>query len=66
MSDAEKNKVCKIKPVYEEIYNEGVLGENAQIADILKREGSFVEVVKHGNLGDYINAITVKIFFNAQ
>jgi hypothetical protein len=66
MTDEEKFKVCKLKPIYEETYKKGGIGENKQVAEILNREGSFVEIQKHANLGDDINAITVKIYFNAK
>ncbi len=66
MSDAEKNKVSKLKPIYEETYKKGVLGENKQIIEILQRDGSFIEVQKHANIGSDINSATIKIFFNAE
>lgn len=66
MTIDEQVKISKIKPLYEESYKKGMIGENPQVADLLNREGSFVEVVKHANLGDDVNAITVKIFFNAK
>jgi hypothetical protein len=66
MSDVEKSKISKTKPLYEETYKKGVLGENKQIIDILQRDGSFIEVQKHANLGNDINSATIKIFFNAE
>lgn len=66
MSIAELNKICKLKPTYEESYKKGVIGENAEFLKILEREGSFVEVQKHASLGEDINAITVKIFFKPE
>lgn len=66
MPIAELNKICKLKPEYQESYKKGVIGENAVFVEILKREGSFVEIQKHASLTEDINAITVKIFFKPE
>lgn len=66
MTIEEQTKFCKSKPVYEETYKKGCIGENEQVLEILNRSGSFVEVQKHANLGGDVNAITVKIYFNAE
>lgn len=66
MSDEEKFKISKTKAVYEETYKKGVTCSNKQITDILERDGSFIELQKHANLGNDINAVTIKIFFNAE
>lgn len=65
MTDIEMNKVSKTRPVYEETYKKGVLvSNNKDIVDRIQKEGSFVEILKHANIGDGVEAITVKIFFN--
>lgn len=66
MSIEEIGKVCKKKPIYEETYKKGIVGENKQILETLGREGSFAEILKHGNIGDGVNALTVKIYFNVE
>ena len=67
MSDVEINKICKLKPAYEETYKKGVVvNDMSQIAKILKEEGTFAEMVKHASLNDEIEAITVKIYFNKK
>lgn len=65
MSLAEKGKVCKLKPLYEEKYIKGTIADDiSEIKNRLNKEGSFVEVLKHAELTEEIEAITVKIYFN--
>lgn len=65
MTDIEMNKVSKTRPVYEETYKKGALvSNNKDIVDRIQKEWSFVEILKHANIGDGVEAITVKIFFN--
>lgn len=66
MTLEEKGKICKLKPSYEETYKKGTIADDIdEITNRLKKEGSFVEVLKHGNLDNGIEAITVKIYFNS-
>lgn len=65
MTDAELNKVSKTRPLYEETYKKGVIVVNKEdIVNLIKKDGSFVEILKHANIGDGVEAVTVKIFCN--
>lgn len=67
MTDLEIYKVCKKKPIYEETYRKGVVvNEKSEIIDRLLRDGTFAEIVKHANLGDGVESITIKIYFNSK
>lgn len=66
MTNAEILKLCKKSPVYEEKYIKGIIANKSEIEERLKREDTIVEIQKHANMDDGIEAITVKIYFNSK
>lgn len=66
MTNEEILKLCKAKPNYEEKYIKGVITTHEEILDRLGRKNTFVELQKHANIGDGVEAITVKIYFNQK
>ncbi len=51
------------KIIYSESYKKGSIIENKDCIERIQRDGSSVEILKHAELSDGFNEITVKIKF---
>lgn len=66
MNDKEIIKISKRKPIFEKKYKNGVyLTNKTQVIDMINQPESHIEIIKQSDLGDGVEALTIRIICNS-